>query len=248
MTAAAEAAFPAVHGFVIAGFAASFFLSAAGRKTAGGRTFRLTMLLLTACILLIVFAAKRLPLYGMFESITTILWSAGLCFYIYGGVRKASASEFFLCCAVMLLISGLVLTGQAGLSSDFFMYQVPWVQSFFFSARIAAGIILFAGIRYSAALKDSFDSRSPGSCPKNQDFLLLAGAVFFLCSEFSGSIWCLKGWGDSWRWSSNFFQSAAIFFLLMLNLHIPLSLSARPRIVNALGAFSSYAAVFLFLY
>ena len=79
--------------------------------------------------------------------------------------------------------------------------------------------------------------------------LFLLGAILFLSSELSGSIWCLKGWGDSWHWSENFLQSAAIFFLIMINFHIPSHLLLKNTgIRNSLGALSSLTVVILFLW
>lgn len=53
-----------------------------------------------------------------------------------------------------------------------------------------------------------------------RNFLLLT-TVFFLCSEYTGMLWCQTGWGDLWHWSSTFFQSTVVILCLMLAFHIP---------------------------
>ena len=48
----------------------------------------------------------------------------------------------------------------------------------------------------------------------------MLGTVMFLVSEFSGMVWCQKGWADIWQWSDGHLQSVFIFFYLMLAFHI----------------------------
>ena len=68
-----------------------------------------------------------------------------------------------------------------------------------------------------------------------RNFLLLS-TVFFLCSEYSGMIWCQKGWGDFWHWSATFFQSTVIIFYLMFAFHIPGKNHRSDDIRSVIGA------------
>jgi hypothetical protein len=60
--------------------------------------------------------------------------------------------------------------------------------------------------------------------------------VFFLCSEYSGMIWCQKGWGDFWHWSATFFQSTLIILCLMFAFHIPGKNHRSDDIRSVIGA------------
>jgi len=55
---------------------------------------------------------------------------------------------------------------------------------------------------------------------QGRNFLLLS-ALFFLCAEYAGILWCQNGWGDFWHWSTAFFQSTIILLLLMAAFHPP---------------------------
>jgi len=237
--------FPILHGLGLSGFLTALGLAIGQKPVAAAYAFLAGMGGLLLNWGLIIVAAQRLPLYGMFESMTTILLIAGGCLFFD---RKKRAGADTIGYGFMALLSGCLFLFPLGLNHDFFLYKSPWVQCFFFFRLLSAGVLFFAGIRFTVALTDAIAPANRMAYAKQQARLLLAGTVLFLLSEFSGSVWCLKGWGDSWRWSENFFQSAAIFFLIMLNLHIPLHLLHHRRARTALGALSSFAVVFLFLW
>jgi len=70
---------------------------------------------------------------------------------------------------------------------------------------------------------------------RGKNFLLLS-TVFFLCSEYSGMIWCQTGWGDFWHWSTTFFQSTVIILCLMFAFHIPGKNHRSDDIRSVIGA------------
>ncbi len=244
--------FPIAHGMIAAGFVTAFILGAARRRKAAQAVFLAGQILLTAQLAMIVLASRRPPLYGMFESVTAILWTAGVCFSISAFTKtnppSATLSELPVCCGVMAFLSGLMFFWPIRLNPDFFMYADPWVQDFFVFSLVSAGVMLYAGIAFAAAAIDGVESFSERNQIKDGNLLFLIGTLFFLASEFSGAVWCLRGWGDSWRWSGNFFQSTAIFFLLLLNLHIPSNLFGRAQARNIFGAVSCAGIFFLFLH
>ena len=65
--------------------------------------------------------------------------------------------------------------------------------------------------------------------------MILTGLVLFLCSEWAGSWWCLNWFGDSWRWSRNFFKAAMVFMVVMLSCHLPPWVARHPRIKAVTG-------------
>lgn len=66
---------------------------------------------------------------------------------------------------------------------------------------------------------------------QGRNFLLLS-ALFFLCAEYAGILWCQNGWGDFWHWSTAFFQSTIIILLLMSAFHPP----GKPALSNDIHA------------
>lgn len=69
---------------------------------------------------------------------------------------------------------------------------------------------------------------------QGRNFLLLS-ALFFLCAEYAGILWCQNGWGDFWHWSTAFFQSTIIILLLMAAFHVPGKPAVSSDIQSLLG-------------
>ncbi|HMA67413.1 MAG TPA: hypothetical protein VKO20_06305 [Desulfosalsimonadaceae bacterium] len=245
---AAALGFPVLHGMGGLGFALALLFSFRQKEQPARRAFLAGLFCLCLNLAVLVTAAQRLPLYGMFESLTTILCITGGTLYF--AQKKAVSAEFMLGCGVILLLCIFAGIFPLRPNHDFFMYASPWVQGFFFFRLLAAGVILYTGIRFAAVFcmaRVSAQYQYNGEMKQISTFLLV-GTVLFLCSELAGSIWCLKGWGDSWRWSENFFQSAVVFFLIMINLHIPARMLRSPENRGGFGALTSFAVVFLFLW
>jgi hypothetical protein len=188
---------------------------------------------------------KRLPLYGVLESLTTICLVAAVCLCLRPFSPKTA--EGTIGAGILALLAALALFFPLSLNPDFFMYASPWVQAFFFLRLLSGGIVLYAGIRFSASLagRGRLSSGAPGLEVTYRFFLW--ASVLFLLSELSGSIWCLKGWGDSWRFSENFFQSTALFFLMMLNFHLPPFLAKHGRRKCLLGVVSCASILFFLI-
>ncbi len=237
--------FPVVHGIVIICLISWMLLFLLRKQRPAGYVFPAGLFFLSVNLALIIISAKRLPLYGIFESFTLVLWVLGICLYL-SSKAKASA-ESALCGGVMLFLSVFMCLFPFSLNQDYFMYASPWVQSFFFFRILSAGVVLYAGLRFSAGYAENRISKNRIFQLRQQHMFLLAGTVLYLVSELSGSIWCLKGWGDSWNWSENFFQSAAIFFLLMINFHVPSALLRSPGKRSVFGILTSFIVVFLIL-
>ena len=224
----------------------SLLFSAIRSAQAGRYAFLAGLFCLSLNLALLIFSAGRLPLYGMFESMTTILWVVGICLYLETKPRPWAGAVPGI--GAMLALGAFMCFFPLRANHDFFMYANPWVQSFFFFRLLSAGIIAYAGIQSAAAWAGVRENQPQVHEIRRRHMLFLLGAILFLSSELSGSIWCLKGWGDSWHWSENFLQSAAIFFLIMLNFHIPSHLLRSTGIRNSLGALTSLTVVILFLW
>ncbi len=163
-------------------------------------------LLLTIAAAAFILEHARVPLAGAYESLLMLLWTAAV--LIYAVRRTAPSRPELLTAGLMLgILSAWLTFGNLTPNHDFFLYASGWVQAFFFFRLLAAGVMLTTGLAQAA-----------GTFNKS---LFMAGFLLFLVSEFTGSVWCFRVWGDFWHWSANFFQSALVFFLMMLTLHLP---------------------------
>ncbi len=162
----------------------------------------------------------RLPVYGLYETSLHMALVLGLCLeFSAPGPGNARLRSFGRLIAAALL--GLAWTAAGDFKFDFYIYHSLTVQLFFFLRHTAAGIVLFACLLFAMARADIFLKKNNSAAIRQAVNTLIGGAVLFLGSEFAGTLWCMRGWGDIWHWSANFFESAALFLLLMLPLHIP---------------------------
>lgn len=72
-------------------FGAGFLFHLGGKTRLRNKLGFLGLLLLSASVIAIILAARRMPLYGMFESMTTVLWTTATVFFILSQVRKSKA-------------------------------------------------------------------------------------------------------------------------------------------------------------
>ena len=161
--------------------------------------------------------ARRPPLYGpvegvLFVSLVAVLLAAGT--RLPGGRSVLSPPWVWTPSALLML---MLLTRPLILNEDFYMYSDPWVAAFFNLRLAAAAVYLHAGLLLFAA-------GSPGDRATRFHLArnwVLVGATAYLTSEFAGSVWCLRWWGDYWHWSKGFFMAAIMFLLVMMGVHLP---------------------------
>lgn len=167
----------------------------------------------------------RLPLYGLYETSLHLALVLGMCLELAaagpGNARLWSSGRLI---AGALL--GIAWTAAGEFKFDFYIYHSLPVQLFFFLRLTAAGVVLFAFLLFAMARVDIFlkKTQNPSAGIRQAVNTLIGGALLFLGSELAGTVWCMRGWGDIWHWSANFFESAALFLLLMVPLHLPAKL------------------------
>ena len=172
-------------------------------------------------LLLIAISSGHFPFFNVFECLLFVT-------FILGGLgRFCSQTEkhrFDVRSWVLieiLFLLGIVLFFPKEPSLYRPNHTFLWVVLFHGFRALALAIVLF-----SAAHFIRFRLVRQRKNLKNHIFVmgrnfLLLSTVLFLCSEYSGMIWCQKGWGDFWHWSTTFFQSTVIILCLMFYFHIP---------------------------
>jgi hypothetical protein len=190
-------------------------------------------------------AADRPPLYGPFEVFQAIAFIFAL---LYVCFDRAPASPLRTPWPVCSLLFLLVLLDTLRLNPDYCQYDNLWVILFFVLRLTAMGILLFAAFSF-------FSSLAGGRKPAERDIFLhrgrnflILGAAVFLAGEYSGSYWCLNGWGDAWLWNHRFFLSALMFFLSMLACHLPADWLQSGRRRAWMGAVPLTLLIVLFIH
>ena len=228
---------------IIAGYATSYFFYAVTLITYLLRWRHLwqflSIIAVTANFLVLLFtviSSGHFPFFNVFECLLFVTFILGVL-----GLFCSQTEKHRLDVRSWVWIEILFL-----LTIALFFPKEP---SFYRPNHTFLWVVLFHGFRelalattlFSAAHFIRFRLARRRKQLKNHIFVLgrnflLLSTVFFLCSEYSGMIWCQKGWGDFWHWSATFFQSTVIIFYLMFAFHIPGKNHRSDDIRSVIGA------------
>jgi ABC-type transport system involved in cytochrome c biogenesis permease subunit len=187
-------------------------------------------------LLLITISSGHFPFFNVFECLLFVT-------FILGGLGLlcSQTEKHRLDVRTWVLIEIIFLLGIV-----FFFPKKPslyrpnqtfiWVVLFHGFRKLALATVLFSSahfIRFRLARRRK--PRRNHILLRGRNFLLLS-TVFFLCSEYSGMIWCQTGWGDFWHWSTTFFKSTVIILCLMFAFHIPGKNHRSDDIRSVIGA------------
>lgn len=210
---------------------AALVLLALTKDRLGQWLFRAAVAVLAVAFVILSWQARRLPLYGLWESMLTVALMAGLCGVFSRGVDAKRLWPWVAGANLVLLLFALPRPKVPGL--DYYMYSYPWTVCFFFFRDLALGLLVYAALAFWASLFNQ-DQRQALSW-RGRNFLLLGSAVF-LAGEMCGSYWALNWMGDFWLWGRGFLLSTLMFLSAMFAFHLPAGLASRPRLAAALGA------------
>jgi hypothetical protein len=210
---------------------AALVLLALSKRQAGLWLFRIGVAVLAAAVFIISWQAWRPPMYGLFETMVTVSFIAGLCGLLGRGVDADRVWPWVAGLIVVLLLIGMPRPKVPGL--DFFMYGSPYTVGFFFLRLLAMGFLIYAALAFLSSLSNPDQRQALTWRGRNY---LLVGSALFLGGEMSGSWWALNWMGDFWLWGRGFLMSTLMFLCAMFAFHIPAGLAGRPRLAAALGA------------
>lgn len=195
--------------------------------------------------ILIVFSEHRLPIFGDFESVTTIGLVLGFLHLLNFYCSTPADRRFYdshakwITVSILLLLTYLAFFPKTP-NPDFYMYDDIRVIVFFHFRILASGVFIYSALILCAALHHGF----PDYIRTGRNFLL-TGAAIFLISEFSGSLWCLDWYGDSWHWSKGFLKAACLFLVAMLACHIPPNWNLSNRVRAVIGSIPAAGSLWL---
>ncbi len=189
----------------------------------------------------VMLTQRRPPLVGPLESIMEMaLLLGGLA--LAGRWRGPAGSRapqwaWAVCLALLAVLLGL----PRRLQPDSFMFDYPGLIVFFQLRLVALVLLLYAAACFASAW--SLDpGRSQAGDQRLGRLLLLSGLSAFLISEFAGTWWSYHWTGGFWRWDQGFLESAALFLLMALPLHLPRRWALRRGLACALGILPGVAA------
>lgn len=188
-----------------------------------------------ACFVAGVFITQqRPPLVGPLESIMEMALLLGVLAIIgrFWGPTGSRAPQWAWAAGLILL--AVLFCLSRSLQPDSFMFNYPGL-IVFFQLRLVAMVLLL----YAAACFASAWSFKPGLVQADDRrlgrLLLLAGLAAFLVSEFSGTWWSYHWTGGFWRWNRGFLESAALFLVISIPLHLPGHWASRRWLACSLG-------------
>lgn len=217
-------------GAALAAFAGALAFSRGSQGSAAGWLGLAGLVVGSVQVGLVVSAVQRPPLIGGQESIGEIalLTSAlALADWWSGPPGRPAARWSWLWC---LILWGLLLLLPRQLHPDSYMFDYPGLILFFQMRLAAIALLLHAASRHLARR----GANQAG--PLDGRRLLLAGMAAFLISELAGAMWSFFWTGEFWHWNRGFLESAALFMVIALPLHLPASWARRPVLARAAGA------------
>jgi ABC-type transport system involved in cytochrome c biogenesis permease subunit len=187
-------------------------------------------------LLLITISSSHFPFFNVFESLLFVTFILGGLGHFCSQIEKYRPDVRVWVWIEILFLLTIVLFFPKETSSYRSNHTFLWVVLFHGFRELALATVLFSAahfIRFRLARRHKLLGNH--ILLRGRNFLLLS-TLFFLCSEYSGMIWCQTGWGDFWHWSTTFFQSTVIILCLMFAFHIPGKNHRSDDIRSVIGA------------
>ena len=200
-------------------------------------------------VVFIVFSAGRPPLFGPFEASFYMAFILALLTTVSAPkmVGRPGNKAFFLIRPLAVLLMLILQFGHPmAMNEDYYMYDNLWVILFFNLRLVSAAFFVHVMVLHLACLFERPDDSAV--LLKTARYQALTGVFIYLCSEWSGSFWCLNWFGDSWQWSSGFFKSSLLFLLVMALFHLPVSLGRNRWIKVMLGSLPGTFALWMIFF
>lgn len=180
-----------------------------------------TLLSAALSIFFVYYESGHLPMSGTFEKMQNIVFVIvllGLIYEFVNKTRKINFSEFWI---IALVFQSIVFLDDLKADPMYYMYDNIFVALFFQLRLISMAVLAFSLSMYLTSFRLQSGSEEKAFVMHHAANFTLLGAIIFIAGEFSGSMWAQLAYGDSWRWSKNFFTSGAMFLLALLVSHIP---------------------------
>ncbi len=165
---------------------------------------------------------SRLPVFNSIETLSSTAFVVGLLTLIsyWRNPNQVSEQRWSLVIVVLLLVAALLCPSSPPCFD--YNHSYSYAVAFHLFRRLALALSLFASALFMSALVTTSTAAQNAAQLRFQGRnTIMVVALFYLLSEDVGIIWCLRGWGDVWHWSSGFMISTMVLVYLMLALHLP---------------------------
>jgi len=180
----------------------------------------ITLLSVLIAVINIYVQSGHLPMSGTFEkmqNMVLIIVLLGLIYEFINRKRDINAPEFWI---IAVIFQALAFFDELKVDPMFYMYDNAFVAMFFQLRLISIAVLAFSVSMYLTSLKLKTGTDEKSFMVHHAANFTILGAILFIAGEFSGSMWAQLAYGDSWRWSKNFFTSGAMFLLALLGSHL----------------------------
>lgn len=183
---------------------------------------------------LFLFTQQRPPLLGFLEITTEVGFLLGI--FALAGWGRTDAGRYAArwSWGFCLTLGVLFCCSSRKLTPDSFMFDYPPLILFFQMRLTAIALLLYGAACHGDLLLANGDRRLSATIRRSRPWLL-AGVCAFLISEFFGAVWSFQWTGWFWQWNRGFLESAALFMVLALPLHLPARWSRSRRLVCLTG-------------
>ncbi|MFO7986149.1 MAG: hypothetical protein R6U38_09800 [Desulfatiglandaceae bacterium] len=213
--------------FVFTGYVIDFMLyggvllSAVLRQSRLSRSLAVLAVAANAALLAIIsMVSGQAPVFDILGGLLLVCFVLGLLGTFWRPMEEDSLSVRTWVWIEVLLLLGVTLFFPKTAPPYMYRHNDVWVVLFHGFRCLALSFALFSAAHFIPYRLAPVRKRIHNQFKQGRNFLLLS-ALFFLCGEYAGMIWCQKGWGDFWHWSPAFFQSTVIILCLMFAFHIP---------------------------
>ena len=170
-------------------------------------------------LLVVVLESGHLPSHFLFEQFVELTLGTGLLLWLLSFLQDTRrVSPYVLGMIVLLLV--VTVFFPKDLTPLIFRFSLPTAQLFFQLESLASVLLVFSAAYYFLCFVER------GLIPDGRSYMqmgrrfLLIGFTLFLSSQFFGSLWSLRGWGDYWMWGKMSSMGVVLWFYLMLVIHL----------------------------
>ena len=160
----------------------------------------------------------HLPTHYLFERFVELSFGVGLLLLVMSFFEDTKSLARYIIMMILILF-GVCLFFPKMAKLPAYRYKYITAQLFFQFEVLSFILVVFACAFYCMYLVQGKAGDGGLEIIFKARLYLIIGFLFFLTSQFFGSIWSLQGWGDYWVWGKMSFASVTLWFYIMYVIH-----------------------------
>jgi hypothetical protein len=167
----------------------------------------------------LIVQGHHLPTHYLFERFLELGFGLGFLLFVVSFFEETTRILPYVIFMILILF-GLCLVFPIKVTLPSFRYARLSSQLFFQLESLSFMLMSFSSAYCWAYLLEKTNLSDKKQWLTKARLYLLFGFVVFLTSQFIGSIWSLRGWGDYFVWGKMTFMGIVIWFYLMFVVHV----------------------------